>query len=342
MNSTHYFKLGLFVLIGAALLVGGIVTLGAGTLFAKTIAAETYVDESVSGLDVGSAVKYRGVTVGRVKAMRFVAVKYPAVQGQLSRKIMIEMSLDANVVPEFGADAIVNMVKEGLRARIMQSGITGSAYVGLDFFDPTAYPPAAINWKPDGAYIPAVTSITTEIVTTIERLMSDLQQADLKGIFKHVDTLLAEITKSVDELKVSEVREQAVALLSEVRETNARIKQLLEDPKLQTAIHDLPGITGRLQSSLARADEILHDKRLDQTLTGLSDTASNAGPAAADARRLLRDTSTLVASQEDDLRTIITDLRATIANLNAVTEDAKVNPSRLLFGQPPARKKPGE
>jgi ABC-type transporter Mla subunit MlaD len=344
MNSSRYFKLGLFVLIGVALLVGTIVTLGAGSLFAKTVLAETYVDESVAGLEAGSAVKYRGVTVGRVKDIRFAASKYAAAAeaGQFSRKILIEMSLNADVVSEFGEAAIAKMVQEGLRARITQTGITGAAYVGLDFYDPKAYPPAAINWKPEGVYIPAIPSITSEVMTTVERLMTDFTQADLPGVLKRFDTLLEDVNKSVDELKLSEVREQVVALLTEVRGTNSRIKQLLDDPKLQTAVHDLPDITSRLQASVARADEILHDKRLDQTLTGLSDAATNAGPAAADARRLMRDTRTLVASQEDDLRTIITDLRSAVANLNTVTEDAKANPSRLLLGQPPPRKKPGE
>jgi len=120
------------------------------------------------------------------------------------------------------------------------------------------------------------------------------------------------------------------------------VKQLLEDPKLLAAVHDLPEITGRLQTTIARADEILHDKRLDQTLAGLSDAATSAGPFAADARRFMRDMRSLVASQQDDLRSIVTDLKGTIANLDAVTEDAKANPSRLILGQPPARKKPGE
>jgi ABC-type transporter Mla subunit MlaD len=225
MNSSRYFKLGLFVLIGVALLVGTIVTLGAGSLFAKTVLAETYVDESVAGLEAGSAVKYRGVTVGRVKDIRFAASKYAAAAeaGQFSRKILIEMSLNADVVSEFGEAAIAKMVQEGLRARITQTGITGAAYVGLDFYDPKAYPPAAINWKPEGVYIPAIPSITSEVMTTVERLMTDFTQADLPGVLKRFDTLLEDVNKSVDELKLSEVREQVVALLTEVRVTNSRI-----------------------------------------------------------------------------------------------------------------------
>lgn len=343
MKSTHYFKVGLFVLVGFALLIGTIVTLGAGSLFRKTIYAETYVEEA-AGLDAGSAVKYRGVTVGQVKRILFAAAKYPAAvgPGPVSRKILIEMSLDTSVESEFGPAGIAKAVQEGLRARIMQSAITGSAYLGLDFFDPNTYPPETLNWKPQGVYIPAITSTMTEVVTTIDQLMGEFHQADLPGVVRRFDALLADTNKAVNELKVSELREQSIALLSEVRGTNTRLKQLLDDPSILTAVHDLPDITARLKTSIARADAILNDKRLDQILTGLSDAAANAGPATADARRLMRDTRALVASQQDDIRTIISDLRAAVANLNAVTQDAKANPSRLLFGQPPIRKKPGE
>ena len=344
MNSTRYFKLGLFVLTGMTLVVGAIVILGAGSLFTKTIYAETYFDESVVGLEVGSPVKYRGVTVGRVKRILFAASKYTTAvaPGPVSRQILIEMSLNTDAASEFGGGDIAKGVQEGLRTRLMQSAITGTAYLGLDFFDPQAFPPTALNWKPEGVYVPSVTSTMTEVVTTVDRLMSELEQADLPGALKRFNTLLDGANRVVNELKISEVQQQAVSLLSEVRETNAHVKQILDDPKLQTAIRDFPDITDRLKKSAARADEILHDKRLDQTLTSLADASSSAAPAVADAKRVMRDMRELLGGQQDDLRSIITELRSAIANLNATTEDAKSNPARLIFGQPPVPKKPGE
>ena len=63
---TKFFKLGAFVLAGVAVAVGAVVVLGAGSLMRKKVLAESYVDESVQGLDVGAPVKFRGVTVGRL------------------------------------------------------------------------------------------------------------------------------------------------------------------------------------------------------------------------------------------------------------------------------------
>ena len=45
--------------------------LGAGTLFRKQLVLETYFNESVQGLEVGSKVMFRGVMVGNVSRLTF-------------------------------------------------------------------------------------------------------------------------------------------------------------------------------------------------------------------------------------------------------------------------------
>ncbi|HEY2585631.1 MAG TPA: hypothetical protein VGI81_07700 [Tepidisphaeraceae bacterium] len=74
---------------------------------------------------------------------------------------------------------------------------------------------------------------------------------------------------------------------------------------------------------------------VDQTLSGVSAAATNAGPFAADMRRTMHEVRGLIAAEEDDLRSAIADLRSVVENLNAVAEDARRNPSRVLFSQPP-------
>jgi ABC-type transporter Mla subunit MlaD len=344
-KSSRHFKLGLFVLVGLALLIGGVVALGARTFFQETVAAETYFDESVTGLAPGSAVKVRGVTVGRVQDVRFVTAKYPRAVGPgglPSRKILVGMAIDAQVISRVGRDVVVRMVDDGLRARLAQAGITGPVYVELEFMDPKVFPPPAIGWTPRDLYVPSAPSTGFELKAAIERVATGLRQVDLAEVIRHADALLVSANRSVDELHVAELRGHAVALLAELRGTNARVKQVVDSPSVDAAVRDLPAITERLRAGLARVDEILHDKRVDRALTGLADTATSAGPAADDVRRLARDLRLLVSSEQDNVRAIVTDLRAVAANLSAVTEDARQNPSRLLLGQPPVKRKPGE
>src|SRR5260370_8124221 len=72
----NFFKIGLFVIGATIALVFLLVMLGAGKLFQSKIVMETYFNESVQGLELGSKVKYRGVIVGEVRSIGFSYNKY--------------------------------------------------------------------------------------------------------------------------------------------------------------------------------------------------------------------------------------------------------------------------
>ena len=68
-SNPNYFRLGLFVFGGIAALVAVILIFGSGQLFKKSFMVETYVEKSVTGLDVGADVRFRGVKLGQVTAI---------------------------------------------------------------------------------------------------------------------------------------------------------------------------------------------------------------------------------------------------------------------------------
>jgi len=69
-RKTSKFMIGLFVTFGVLIGMVAVVWLGASKYFEKGKTYVTFFDESVQGLQVDSAVKYRGVEVGRVEAIR--------------------------------------------------------------------------------------------------------------------------------------------------------------------------------------------------------------------------------------------------------------------------------
>jgi phospholipid/cholesterol/gamma-HCH transport system substrate-binding protein len=77
MSNWSYFKIGLFVIAATVIGVIGVIVLGMGTIFQKQVLVETYIDESVQGLDIGSPVKFRGVQVGKVEQITLTNVQYP-------------------------------------------------------------------------------------------------------------------------------------------------------------------------------------------------------------------------------------------------------------------------
>src|SRR6185369_17506218 len=65
-TTTNHWKLGLFVVLGLVALIASLFWIGAQRFSRDAFDAVAFFDESVQGLDVGSPVKFRGVTVGTV------------------------------------------------------------------------------------------------------------------------------------------------------------------------------------------------------------------------------------------------------------------------------------
>ncbi len=65
------FRIGVFVSVGAAILLTGLFVFGIRTAFQPTYMFETYSTDNVEGLSVGSIVTLRGVPVGKVTEIGF-------------------------------------------------------------------------------------------------------------------------------------------------------------------------------------------------------------------------------------------------------------------------------
>src|SRR6516164_8552580 len=95
----NYFKLGLFV-IGA--IIAGVIVLvviGSGRWFQPKLTIETYFNESVQGLDIGSKLKYRGVAIGEVTKIGFTYNKYQLDRPMTARALRARRSADRAAPP---------------------------------------------------------------------------------------------------------------------------------------------------------------------------------------------------------------------------------------------------
>jgi phospholipid/cholesterol/gamma-HCH transport system substrate-binding protein/paraquat-inducible protein B len=329
MNTTRYFKLGLFILTALGVLIAGAITLGAGKMFEKSITLETCFNESIAGLEVGASVKHRGVTIGHVQSIRFPRelASPGGKDAEPFKYILVEMAVDPQVVSDVNEQrlkqVIDRMVAAGLRARVAQSGITGSAYVELNYLDPARYPIATVPVRTDALFVPSAPGAFNQVVDALTDIATKLQKANLDHVVRHVDSLVLHVDQSVQDLQVAELRSKAAAILDRVQSASAKLQQILDDPKLAKMISDLPEISGHVRAVAAKADELLKNGKFDQTASHLQHTLAEADE--------------LLASQSDNVRTILSDLRATIANARELTDEVKTNPSRLLFSQPPPR-----
>src|SRR5215831_7143669 len=264
----NYFKLGLFV-IGAV--IAGVIVLvviGSGRWFQPKLTIETYFNESVQGLDVGSKLKYRGVAIGDVTRIGFSynkyqldrpmtqRVRYVLVEAQIQPKLLGGRAATGDLTDLANAKA---EVEKGLRIRLAPQGITGTSYLEIDYVDPPP-PLLPIDWTPDNIYIPSSPSTVTQIVSAASDILETLRKLDLDATLANLNRLLvtannrisavdaADISAStsrvlhkletkLDQLPMDKIGPDTAALIADLRTTAQRLSVILDYP----AWKKLPG-----------------------------------------------------------------------------------------------------
>ena len=202
-EEARYYKIGLFVLIGLALLIALILIFSSTKLFSGSVYAETYFNESVQGLTVGSPVKYRGIIIGKIKQISFVANMYDLIGdgNSYGRYIYVLFTINSDFLKDINAQElgpfIQNEIKAGLRAKLAFQDLTGNAYLEVNFTNPEQNPVLPISWKPNYIYIPSTTSTFTRVTDSVQSILEDLQKVNFPKFFDSVETLSETTNKTM-------------------------------------------------------------------------------------------------------------------------------------------------
>jgi paraquat-inducible protein B len=311
-DERRYYRLGLFVIFGVLLAVVTLVVFGSGLLSPAGPMLETYIDESVQGLDVGAPLKYRGVKIGRVEQIGFAEGLY-TMRGdseevrRLGRLVVLRMRVDRAWAERNGSadyeKEIMRLVDQGLRIRVAIQGLTGTSYLETDYLDPQRNPPMKIAWKPAYIYVPSAQSAISRLGRSAEEVFDRISALDIESVVLHLDGALSEITKAVDDAKLGAVSEQAVGFLAEARSTNRDLGKLVRSVDLASTDKKVETVLDQLDTTLRRADLLL-------------------------------------AGGQGDLAEILDNLRAASENLREVTSSARTYPSLVLFGDAPPQRIP--
>lgn len=236
-TNPNYFRLGIFVLAAIGVLLAVILIFGSGKFFKKSFYVETYIKQSVTGLDAGAAVRFRGVKVGQVSLIGLTGDIYEKHTPLLERReyVVVRMQIFGSGVD---AEDFSGLIKNGLRARVKSMGITGVNYVELDFSANSAeYPPLPYHWKPEYPVVPSLPNQADEIISGIQKLIGVLNNLDVNGTQKKFDDLLTNLNL----IMAGDGKENS-GLVNSVKDLNvllSRINKVTDKGELDVLINQL-------------------------------------------------------------------------------------------------------
>ena len=314
-----YARLGLF------LVVVFVVVLATALLFIQrwrsraVIAMVTYTNENVSGLEVSSPVRFRGVLLGRVSDVRvdphdvIVEIDFEMFPDRLNT---IGISTE-----RIGEIRDLRGVFPNLRASMVSNPVTGEAYLLLDVPE-NPPPPMTLAFTPDRPYVPWV---PTTMATVQDRLPAILERAE--ATLQSVTEIVSKVPESLDRSNRFFTNVERIFQESELPALSADSRKFFSTTsgqidKIATDLERVIGADGTLVTFVENANAAIKAADLP--------TTNQSARAAADQ-------TTLAA---DDLRRTLPAIRDSLDQLRDLARQLQEQPESVVYGpRPPVAKK---
>jgi len=240
-NQASYARIGIFILVGIALVAATLVYLGGVGSGKNEFFVETYFPHDVSGLDVGSTVNLRGVRVGAVKRISFVGSEYDVATPEDGRKIFVLLALDRRLfrlnpaqTPE---QSLETLVTKGLHATVTASGITGLSHIELNF-PKNNVPDEKISWKPKHTAIPPAQSILQNAADSLTQILNQINRMDLMAVWSNAVGTVENANVAIGTLNtlVESQSGNISEMLSNLRETTSSLRDFAQEVRSNPAL----------------------------------------------------------------------------------------------------------
>jgi len=307
VSKTQKFRLGIFIVIISALMIVFFVMVAGNQLMEKRDNYRiVYQETSVSGLQVGGAVKYHGISIGRVDEI--------LIDEEDIRNIIVKISIKSGTP-----------IKEDVKASLIPVGITGLLQVELSGGSNEA------KLLEPGDQITAGTSTFESISGKAEVLSAKLETIlDNLGELtnKNNRDKLENILENID-IMIKENRQPATNILTNIDSTTFYLVQLIEQTK-KTAekLNDIL-YSERFENILVNTETFsrqISESDIQQLIIDFRKAVNQANDT------LLHFDLTLLKSRQDFLQSLET-LKETMDYLNEFARQISENPSLLLRPQ---------
>ena len=280
-SNPNYFRLGVFVMAAIGILIAAILIFGSGQLFKKSFIIETYIKQSVTGLDTGAAVRFRGVKVGQVTLIGLSGDMYEKDVPFHDRLqyVVVRMQIFGETINE---DLIKEFVQNSLRAQVKSQGITGVNYIEFNFAtNGDAYPPLPFKWQSDYPVIPSLPNQADQIISGIQKLVEGINQINIEGTQQKFDSLLV----SLNTLMAGDGKNN-LGLINSVKDMNVildRIAKVTDKDELNVLMRELVGTMVALRQTITsmQGDTQLTMENIKQTSEQLNEFSRIASQSPA-------------------------------------------------------------
>ena len=263
-------RIGIFAVVGLLILLGALVAVFGARIFKPSERAVMQFTGSVYGLQLGSAVVFRGVRVGTVRSIDVASdggrFALPVLAELDSEKLQLISGVKSD-------DALAALVQQGLTAQLAtQSLLTGQLYVDLDL---------------RGAGKPAERDAAgrLRIPTTLTRFQSLQEQLDRVDVNRMSADLAATLAAARGLVGGPEIK-QTLAELAQASAALARLAASMDKR--------LPALADAAKGTLQRAGDA--SGRVGSAAERVSSASDRVGTAAERAQTLLTPGSPLMIS----------------------------------------------
>ncbi len=282
MIEANRLKLGIFVTICLVLLIISAFALGLFGNFKATNKFFTIFDESVQGLEKGAAIKYKGVTVGRVYSISIWNDRY----------VKVEMETDPDSVIGGGGlnkpssrferikyfnEHIQKEVNKGLRCSLELSSIaTGLKFIELTHLDVSRETEVKVNvdLEDKARFVPAMKSLLSGAINNFDKTLNNIAKIDYQGLGDEAKTLLINLNKITSDAQVQLLFKNGAKAIEDFSTITQNLKEQLKGlnlPEIQKVILKLSEDTNKNISDLTDNT----DKNISKTLAEMNKNFEN-------------------------------------------------------------------
>ena len=258
-TKVNYTIVGIFVLVFSMALIAGVVWLGAGAEYRKSYNDyHVYMNESVAGLNLNAPVRYRGVSVGRVKEISIAPDK------QESVRLLLEIESGITI-------------RESTVATLRSQGLTGIATIELSGGDaqspvleakngekyPVIRSAPSLMTRLDATITPILTNLN-ESIGRLNDTLSEKNRADLSRILSDLAKLSDILARRSNEIDSGVI--DASKMLANGEKASESLPQLIQRlgktaDEFEKMAKDASQSSAAARSTIAHVDETIPEFR---------------------------------------------------------------------------------